>query len=161
MQSVRGAEFDDAKQYRLAFCSLAENAGHERCVDFGCGYKYKIRGLLWETPSQDPAPALHPCESYPFSPNCGAAAFETARDTRAEFCGQAGNATAPQCRGAIVSDPCILNPHGKDCDATYTDNRTQRVAFLRHPQQYPKPDMRPYPITPNLCHLATFLPNTA
>ncbi len=122
-----GAEFDDAKQYRLAFCSLAENAGHERCVDLGADANINTEVAL-ETPSQDPAPALHPCESTPFSPNCGAI-YETARQTRAEFCGQAGNATAPQCRGAIVSDPCILNPHGKDCDATYTDNRTQRVAF--------------------------------
>ena len=82
-----GAEFDDAKQYRLAFCSLAENAGHERCVDLGADTNINTEVAL-ETPSQDPAPALHPCESTPFSPNCGAI-YETARQTRAEFCGQA------------------------------------------------------------------------
>ena len=64
-----GAEFDDAKQYRLAFCSLAENAEHERCVDLGADLGINTEVAL-ETPSQDPAPqdtvlSLHPCESYP------------------------------------------------------------------------------------------------
>ena len=68
-----GAEYDDAKQYRLAFCSLAENAEHERCVDLGAdlGENTNINtGVALETPSQDPTPALHPCTQDPASPAC-------------------------------------------------------------------------------------------
>ncbi len=75
-----GAEFDDAKQYRLAFCSLAENAEHVRCENINTNIN---TGVALETPSQEPTPALHPCESYPFSPNCGAI-YETARQNASE-----------------------------------------------------------------------------
>ncbi len=122
-----GAEFDDAKKYRLAFCSLAENARHVRCADLPANINTNINtGVTLET--QAPTLALHRCESTPFSPNCGAT-YETARQTRADFCAIADNATAPQCRGAIVSDPCILDPTRPDCGADYADNRKQRMAF--------------------------------
>ena len=122
------AKYDDAKQYRLAFCSLAENAGHVRCENINTNIN---TGVALET--QDPTPqdtvlSLLPCESTPFSPNCGAI-YETARQTRAEFCAFADNATAPQCRGAIVSDPCILDPNRPDCGGDYADNRAERLAF--------------------------------
>ncbi len=119
------AEFDDAKQYRLAFCSLAENTEHVRCADLGVNTNMDA-GVTLET--QNPTFALHPCESYPFSPNCGAI-YETNRQTRAEFCALADNATAPQCIGAIASDPCILDPTRPDCGGEYKDNRTERMAF--------------------------------
>ena len=126
------AEFDDAKQYRLAFCSLEQNTGHVRCANINTNINININtGVTLETQNttpQDTVLSLHPCESTPFSPNCGAI-YETARQTRAEYCGQADNATAPQCRGAIVSDPCILDPNRPDCGGDYADNRAERLAF--------------------------------
>ena len=122
------AEFDDAKQYRLAFCSLAENAEHVRCADLPANINTGVTLETQNPTPQDTVLSLHRCESTPFSPNCGAT-YETARQTRADFCATADNATAPQCRGAIVSNPCILDPTRPDCGADYADNRKQRMAF--------------------------------
>ena len=122
------AEFDDAKQYRLAFCSLAENAEHVRCENINTNINTGVTLETQDPTPQDPTLALHRCQSTPFSPNCGAT-YETARQTRADFCATEDNATTPQCRGAIVRDPCILDPTRPDCGADYADNRKQRMAF--------------------------------
>ena len=76
-------------------------------------------------------PTADPCRGNPFGGTCTSAADQTRRTTVVQLCLDEAMVNTPVCAQAIVAEPCLVNPLGKDADGT-TDcsAATEFIAYL-------------------------------